>query len=326
MTILAEYIAKEPIASPNIVEIIEHACLSRWMVTIPSPEEIGGYQWLSDRGEYQGTLPKRMAKWAAKQGRIINDYEQSNFGNEIRPYMMSVGEKIVLTDDLYWKAGDFKDGQSCFWKSASIAKDYLSRAGGQAIQAFQLSDELEWRGTGRCWIIAPNKRDLLYPRIPSDHRTMVMFNAYGKSLNWFVNFYHLVLPNYAGRCQKVFLDGAGALYINNEEGYLMGTHRTVQNVTLNTAIDTAHCEECDKWYDEDDFCSDEEGEGVMCSKCFRQRLREREEDQAREDAFEAQREREAEEEMENDRIAEQILEQEELEEIYAQTEERNNGD
>lgn len=133
-----------------------------------------GTPWLVTRGEYAGTLPKRLASWFRRN-------ERERFTREVQTAIARIGAELgpavnhgreYLCDidrHLDWRAGDFGDSGSCFWGGRANARDALRDDGTCALRLFNVET-----GTGyaRAWVSrvwsANNERDHL-----------VVWNAYG---------------------------------------------------------------------------------------------------------------------------------------------------
>lgn len=174
------------------------------------PELPSNWDWrmIVPKGEYAGTMPKRLKKYYYKNHNITLSAEfLSNFGSRISDFI----DHPKLYDFRFtrdnWKAGDFCDEGSCFWGCRWYAPTIIKKYGGGAIQFFEPNTD---RGIGRAWLI------------PYED-TWVVINGYG----FLTIFIGRFLATYLGTSYKIHEnihnlgEYDGMLYINGCKGVIL---------------------------------------------------------------------------------------------------------
>jgi len=177
-----------------------------------------GWLWVwrvGGKGEYVGTLPKRIGKYAYKQGKKLSPELLSEIGNLGAQHCEeSQTYDFEFVDEIDWSAGDFGDHSSCFWTCHTSARQMLLDNGAGAIRFFRPKTD---EGFARAWII------------PQSDNCFIVFNGYGITTLPIAR----ILATYLNHAyyQKIRLSNFGEwdreLYINNGTGYLVGPQKIV---------------------------------------------------------------------------------------------------
>src|SRR5688572_6324743 len=123
------------------------------------------WTWIVQRGEYVGTLPKRIRSFYFKQHGIkCPDSFIEQIGNLARQHSDSQSYyTFEIVDQFDWEAGDFGDSGSCYWGGNAGARIMLNDNGGMAVCFFTDSGH----GYARAWFV----------EIDTD--LFIIFNGYG---------------------------------------------------------------------------------------------------------------------------------------------------
>jgi len=271
------YVFIETETAVNIKTVIEDTILELGLHRMPQADEIGGYDWMARRGKYQGSLVKRLNKWIKTELKSNKEVDAAKFGSRAGLFIAPEGTKLRLSETFDWEAGDFGDESSCFWKSASLAKDVMKDYKVRAVQAFtkyQLTGE--WMGVGRCWMYPIHERDSFqsYGPLPENYRKdgYLLFNAYGKNLWWFANFIDRLIS--VNTKQGVDFESYGVMYINNDQAIGINLPTQIYKVVSKMGEDTQYCERCDQWRRDSKFYTTNYGDSY-CQECRRTELRQR---------------------------------------------------
>lgn len=220
------------------------------------------WKWLVTKGQYAGTLPKRIASYSWKTyKKKLNTKILGEIGDLAKKHIQ--GSQIELyfdaTKNLGWDDGDFGDEGSCYWNDYTHARDVISQHG-LAIRTWSN----EWaNGLGRCFMLPW-----------SGHP--VLFNSYGplslvstaRILATFFGASYKRLTNVYGR----------SLYINGGSGYMLGPSSILgeldENHQINWSLeaeyiydrDSQECENCGRVMHGDDQVFVDRL-GVCCCEC-----------------------------------------------------------
>ncbi len=259
------------ITTSGIVEIDK--LLNEYDVLLPTD-----WLWVwrvGGKGEYVGTLPKRVGKYAHKQGHKLTPEVLSKVGNLGSDHCEKTETyNFEFVDKFDWSAGDFGDEGSCFWSCHASAKDMLLDNGAGAVCFYQRKHVMEghltgdhpfWvttsKGIARAWII------------PQPDDCFIVFNGYGIETLPIAR----ILATYFGHAyyRKIDLNNRGYtdgnLWVNGGSGYLVGPQDVVQGVDK-VSLDwdgsnSLLCTNCECEIDEDDHCHDPDDED-LCSDCY----------------------------------------------------------
>ena len=229
---------------------------------------------VSKHPAFCGSLVKRLRKWcrlnaagdnvAGYEGNQITSDTWGEVGSIIGEYQ---NEKVwySFTDSLDWNAGDFGDGDSCFFESEgcrAFMPEQLTDNGCHAILFYKDKDMT--RGIGRA-LIAPYKDPV------TRQQDAVVINAYGftrlkvaRILSTVCGLeYRQVKPRNKGMWQ-------GAFWINEGDGYVISDDVEKydsggrDNVDFDFEIESRQCHECGEGINENEshsvdgyhYCSD----------------------------------------------------------------------
>ncbi len=130
------------------------------------------WHWMKPAGKYRGTFPKRVAQFVRETYNVKLSAEQvSHIGNlAVQGMLRSDNAVVDFTTDFGWDAGDFNDGDSCYWSDRWMCKGTIKLAGGWAMHYYLYDKETkEYQGMGRSWMI---------PDVP-ETGSILFFNIYG---------------------------------------------------------------------------------------------------------------------------------------------------
>lgn len=217
--------------------------------------------WLIQRGEYAGTMPKRVSSYYwKKHGVKCPEQFLAQLGNIARAHSdESRTYHFEFVSRINWEAGDFGDDGSCFWGGHAGAKVMIEENGGMAIRFYDDAGD----GYARAWVV----------EIEVDF--LIVFNGYGlttlqiaRVLAQFMGLsYQLIhLTNHPGH----------ELYINSGKGYAVGRSDFISTIEeWNLGWDDVHaqvCYDCERTLGEDDYYRGADDE-IYCQDCFYDRFR-----------------------------------------------------
>ncbi len=238
-------------------------------IMLPQLPDDWQWLWLIARGEYQGTFPKRVARYYHRTYALrCPNVFVTELGNLARQHSDG-GQTYVFefVNRIDWQAGDFGDPGSCYWGENAGARLMLEANGGLAIRFYSGTGRY---GFARAWLVG------------IDDRLWVIFNGYGMTtlhiariFSLFVGFPYkwIRLSNYDGN----------TLYINGSYGYLIGAWDVIEGIDrhefewddiigeacyscgrildeyegYNGADDRSYCEDCHyRLFTRCDYCSE----------------------------------------------------------------------
>jgi len=251
------------ITQPGIDAI---SCFLRLMdISLPND-----WQWVwqvGGKGEYVGTLPKRIGKYAHKCKHKLLPEALSYIGNlGMQHCEKTETYDFEFVDKFDWNAGDFGDQGSCFWSCHKSAKDILLDNGAGAICFYHPETN---DGYARAWIVPLSDS--------AKNKCFIVFNGYGIDTLPIAR----ILATYLGHAyyQKIGLTNKGGhdgdLYINGGRGYLIGPQDIVkESHSIDLDWDEPNglrCEKCGDRVDEDDCCLLPDGD-TACETCYRNKV------------------------------------------------------
>lgn len=153
-----------------------------------------------------------------------------------------------FTRNVNWTAGTFgENSKSCYWGGRNVARAMIAANEGFAIQFF--SDEQGKVPFGRCWGVYIKDRGLViwnaYTKQSTDDRA--------KNSAWLDLFAMALAKKFNLQSKRIFLSNYGSttgnLYINNEEGYVIGESKTLNKITKldfgwSDDVSTWTCRDC----------------------------------------------------------------------------------
>lgn len=238
------------------------------------------WDWLvTGKGEYVGTLPKRIGKYLHQQYSFkLSSEILSKIGNLAHEHSpKSLDYTFDLTDRLVgWDFGNYGDGGSCFGGDHAGALDMLEQHDGLGVRFY----DAEGNGQARCWLV----RDT-----PADNMA-ILFNGYGFKGNATLAIARALSAYLGVSYKKINLtnngNSHGTLWFNGGEsmqndghglgdrgiGYVLGAADEIEHVTNHDfhweEVDNVTCYECG--------CRLSEGEGRYsditqndyCESCY----------------------------------------------------------
>lgn len=223
------------LSSAGVREVMDYIYLQNlktnedWLALNPNwagnvlPELGDGWQWtwIVQKGEFAGTLPKRIRNYYFKtHGIKCPDSFIEKIGNIARQHTDSnTVYRFEIVDEFDWQAGDYGDMGSCYWGGNAGARIMLRENGGMAI-CFMTDS-----GTGyaRAWLVE------------IDDNLFVIFNGYGFERGAYATltiarvFATFMTLTY----KKIALDNStgNTLYINSNAGYIIGTPEAIEGIS-----------------------------------------------------------------------------------------------
>lgn len=170
--------------------------------------------WVIEKGDMQGTMPKRISKFFAKFSDVkIPETTATKIGNVAGKFFATKGKLyyIDFVAEFNWKAGQFGDADSCFWGGREDARRIMEKNGCMALRFFKDEKHVATNGMARSWLF------------PVFDNSVLIFNGYGMELRQQAQILSAFLnqPN-----QQIDLrnmgDTGGTVYINNGHAYLFG--------------------------------------------------------------------------------------------------------
>ena len=243
------------------VENSDGACPFGWM----------GVATKKDGLEYQGSIIKRILKWAwqTQQIRLPNEFT-SKLGNIVGKEM-SGGDSLYFEFDpvANYKAGRFGDEESCFWTDRQRARMLIRNEGGCFIKFYESELLHDSNGVARCWIIPVGQF------LDTDEQVFLLSNFYSdsSSLNQF-NMTRAIADTLGFSYKRVSVQSElNVLYTNSGTGFLLSNDQFLLDNTKSLALkydsdydesgehdplldyadNGQYCEHCDNNVDEDDY-------------------------------------------------------------------------
>lgn len=225
------------------------------------------WDWkVGGKGEYVGTLPKRISKlvWQARGVKLTQE-QLSKIGNIGSAHS---GKHATYHFDVVnhaeWGRSDFgQPDDCCFWGCHASAKDMILDNGGGAIRFFSSKSYNRLDGIARAWLVPW-------------HDCWIVFNGYGLETLAIAR----ILAAHFGHTyyRKVALrnngESAGDLWINGGTAYLVGPQESVlewEKIDLKwEEIEKYTCVRCGESIDENDHSHSPDGED-FCNDCFEER-------------------------------------------------------
>ena len=109
-----------------IVELLNCHCQRFRDFDWQLPRDFDWHCRVGGKGEFVGTLPKRLAKYAHKQGSKLSESLLSQVGSAMAAYAGKSSEFDLeickYTHATDWRDGDFSDSGSCYWGGNSASR------------------------------------------------------------------------------------------------------------------------------------------------------------------------------------------------------------
>lgn len=178
------------------------------------------WAWVVQRGEYAGTLPKRIRSYYYKaHGIKCPDSFIEQIGNIARQHTAAEARYLFeIVNEFNWEAGDFGDYGSCYWGGNAGAREMLVENGGLAICFFTDSGA----GYARAWLVEV------------DDDLFIIFNGYGfgRGVNATLTIARVFSTFTTLSYKKISLDNrtGSTLYINGDIGYIIGTPENIAQI------------------------------------------------------------------------------------------------
>lgn len=227
---------------------------TQWLPALPNDWQ---WVWVVPRGEYAGTMPKRIAKYyykvhglrmpqnvVAKLGQIAESHSSTQAS-----YTFDFANKID------WKAGDFGENSgSCWWGSYTGARVMWDNNGGLSIRFYNEAGE----GFARAWVME------------IDTQVFTVMNGYGLSTLQITRiFAHFTGLSY----KQISLENSisSTLYINGGGGFVVGSVEAISEIEYwDFSIegeDAYTCNRCGRIMEDGDQYTGADSE-EYCESCF----------------------------------------------------------
>jgi hypothetical protein len=209
---------------------------------LPSLPDNWQWVWVVQKGEYAGTMPKRVSKYYYKALKLrCPETFLQELGNIARKHANDSTEyTFEFVDEFNWSSGDYGDYGACWFHSNSDARQILADAGGMAIRFYNANGA----GIARAWVY------------PTDDMYIV-FNGYGLQTITIAR----IMATWLGMdYKKINLSNwdrsNGTVWINGGMGYLLGTSATIDPINdydleIGEEDDDYVCEGCGNGVHED---------------------------------------------------------------------------
>jgi len=219
------------------------------------------WDWLVSKGDYAGTLPKRVSKFLWKlYGFKINSKQMAKIGNIARQNIEKDREfEFEFTNLIDWNHGDFDDEGSCYWTEKRSAKGMLESDNDLfcAIKLYR-----HGAGYARAWMLPTKKRD-----------GIILFNGYGLRTITIAR----MLADWLGLSyQSISLynneERHGMLWINSGSEYIISTPAIAHNTsTINLNIyqpPSLYCNSCEDTIIEGEDEYFHVQDSIVCYSCY----------------------------------------------------------
>ncbi len=234
------------------------------------------------KGEYVGTLPKRIGKYAYGHHEKLSIELLSEIGNIASRHCSKSAEyHFDFVNKIEWDAGEFGDENSCFWSCHKEAKEMITSNGGGAIRFF--FDEYFTGGYARAWIAPLEKLNKIgfFTSVSEEfikqrmRGCYVVFNGYGMETLAIARILatHLNHAFYQEKTLENFNGSQDELWINGGVGFLVGPQDVV---TLIDSLDfqwgersPSKCNNCGDIFPEEEMSYDPE-RNLLCCECFKE--------------------------------------------------------
>lgn len=231
-----------------------------WSKKLVFPED---WQWtwiVKGKGEYVGTLTKRISKYIYKKmGISLTQDELQALGCLASDNSMNNHAYIFdFTDVFDWTSSEFgESSSSCWWeRGADSYKDRFQNIGGLAMRFYNEAG----RGRARCWL-----------SLEDEH--LVIFNGYGMESGGGPTLpIARVLASWLGMSYKRIEVTCCDLYINSSVGYAIGSTEALESVnSKNYEVDRLEswgtCENCGDDIEDENSANYYNGD-CYCQDCF----------------------------------------------------------
>lgn len=178
----------------------------------------------------RGTLPRRLARYLELTKQDVSPSTVAKVGEALQRRMAIVSKDTLyrITNEFSWRAGQFGDARSCFWKSNRLARGLLQEAGALAFLIYSAN-----KGVARAWMAPTNSG-------------WVLFNGYGYQTERLAATAAKVI-----QAKPVLVrltnhgKSNGMVYINGEQGYWFGeAEQPPWRIDLQIGPEEFHCDIC----------------------------------------------------------------------------------
>jgi len=228
------------------------------LTRIPSLPDGWEWLWIVQKGDYRGTLPKRLSAYYFKQHEIKSPASfLEKVGAIARPH---VSNNIVYTfqfvGEFDWQPGEFGDSSSCYFGDRAGALEMIRENGGMAICFYDENED----GLARAWLY--EVEECVY----------IPWNGYGMETIHIAR----IFAGWTGLSYKRIaltngFTAYGILWINGARGFVIGApDKVAEFISYNfnwEEINVYICHYCGKTLNEDEMYVGADDE-QYCSRCF----------------------------------------------------------
>ena len=211
--------------------------------------------WIILKGDYTGTMPKRVSKFFKKVYNIKADCKiLSDFGEVLSRGRVNDSVKIIIDRDFVWRDGDWGDSGSCFWSFNTAHRAILASPKNINCFAVKIRSDINNK-RGRCWLIDINGQ-------------LMIFNNYGDySLIAIARMIALKFGYSYTKSDSNFNDNI--IYLNRTKFYAIYKDNFVNIDYIELLSPEAFCPECGEYFKYEDFNTDSDSGAFGCSCCVR---------------------------------------------------------
>lgn len=230
------------------------------------------WRWLVPKGEYAGTLPKRLQKYFYKSHSFkLSPEVCAKLGDVAKQYVITSDWQVKFSrrccDSAGWNAGDYGDPDSCFYReNAHIATNYTHADGLSEDSRFHavLVHDAEGEPFARCLSMYDQERGLVG-----------LFNAYSKNSSLNLAWFARMLSDLWGVSYGQVAIKSN-VYVNNAVSYCVGPVDRIPKTAsdgLRFTVDIPDpddddvcCADCGQVIGEDDQQTNADGDSI-CERC-----------------------------------------------------------
>jgi len=224
-----------------------------WLPYLPNNWQ---WVWIVERGEYAGTMPKRIAKYYFKEhGLKFPQSQLAALGQLARSHSSETKTyTFELANQIDWQDGDFGDGGSCWWGSYSGSRVMWDANNGLSIRFYDESGD----GYARAWVME------------IDTELYTVMNGYGLSTLQITR----IFAQFTGLTYKqihLHNSASSSLWINGSMGYIVGKFEVINEIESHDfdmeGEDAYTCHSCGRLIDENDrFVGADDND--YCEGCY----------------------------------------------------------
>jgi len=213
--------------------------ITEWLPPLPNDWQ---WVWVVQRGEYAGTMPKRIAKYFFKvHGLKFPQAQLVELGNLAKAHSSELKTyTFEFANQIDWEDGDFGDGGSCWWGDYSGSRVMWDNNNGLSIRFYNEHNH----GYARAWVME------------IDTELYTVMNGYGLSTLRITR----IFAQFMGLTYKqihLHNSASSSLWINGSTGYIVGRFEVISEIETwdfdMEGEDGYTCYECGRLLNEDNY-------------------------------------------------------------------------